>query len=342
MPSRTDGSASQTKGRYLMSLANSQIDRILNMYDSRRTRAHFELQNKRREIYVALPEIKAIEDRIIEGSVKRARLALLGDDDDLTTLADENQRLADEKVKVLTSHGYPANYLELKYTCPVCKDTGYLGGKKCSCFIKELAKLAYDDSDIRDLISRENFSTFDYDKYSDDPYYTDPQLKRTPREQISRVVEDVKKYIENFDTNGGNLYIFGDTGVGKTFLSNCIAKELIDRAYNVMYFPSYRLFEMMTAGRFGQNTDENHLGIDSIGSCDMLIIDDLGTEMPNALTEAFLYSCINERLLKRKSTIISTNLHHSRLREIYGERVYSRVIQNYTPLKIIGQDIRLE
>jgi DNA replication protein DnaC len=158
------------------------------------------------------------------------------------------------------------------------------------------------------------------------------------------VLRDVKSFIQNFGTSYENLLIYGNTGVGKTFLSNCIAKELLDAGHTVIYLTSFQLFEILEKYKF--NTAENYEEIrnrfEYILDCDLLIIDDIGTELNNTFITSQLYQCINERHLKQKSTIISTNLSFDQLKNNYSERIFSRISSHYKLLKIIGDDIRLQ
>ena len=149
-----------------------------------------------------------------------------------------------------------------------------------------------------------------------------------------------RDFIENFDKNFSNLYFYGDTGIGKTFLSNCVAKELMDRGYSVIYFTAFQLFDILSKGIF-RREEEAIAAHQNIFNCDLLIIDDLGTELTNSFTTSQLFLCLNERILRKKSTIISTNLGMNQLADIYSERVLSRISSNYTLIKLFGADIRI-
>ena len=145
--------------------------------------------------------------------------------------------------------------------------------------------------------------------------------------------------MDQFDSTFANLYFFGDTGIGKTFLSNCIAKELLDSGHSVIYFTAFQLFDILSKGVFEKDADAiaTH---QNIFDCDLLIIDDLGTELSNSFTSSQLFLCLNERILRQKSTIISTNLNMNQVADIYSERVLSRITNNYTIIKLFGEDIR--
>ena len=150
-----------------------------------------------------------------------------------------------------------------------------------------------------------------------------------------------QEFVTSFADEFRNLFLYGDTGVGKTFLSNCIAKELIDRSFSVIYLTSFELFDTLAKSKFEKEKAAESM-CEHIFDCDLLIIDDLGTELANSFTISQLFLCLNERLLRRKSTIISTNLSLESLVDIYSERTFSRITSNYTMLKLTGDDIRIK
>lgn len=160
---------------------------------------------------------------------------------------------------------------------------------------------------------------------------------------MQNAVKECRKFINEFDSVFSNLFFYGDTGVGKTFLSNCIAKELLDTGHSVIYFTAFQIFDVFEQNTFHKSTTENIIAAhQNIFDCDLLIIDDLGTEMPNSFTVSQLFLCLNERILRRKSTIISTNLTLNKVAEIYSERTFSRISSSYVILKLFGDDIRIQ
>ena len=158
---------------------------------------------------------------------------------------------------------------------------------------------------------------------------------------MKKAVAVAKEFVDTFEEEFCNLFFYGDTGVGKTFLSNCIAKELMDRSYSVIYLSSFELFDTLAKSKFGKDDTADQMN-EHILDCDLLIIDDLGTELANSFTVSQLFLCLNERILRRKSTIISTNLSLESLVQIYSERTFSRITSNYTMLKLTGDDIRIK
>ena len=228
----------------------------------------------------------------------------------------------------------------MHYKCPDCQDTGYSEGRKCHCFRQAEMKYLYAQSNIEEIVTLENFSTFSFEYFDDSSVL--PVLGRTVRQYMKQVVETCHRFVDDFSTEHGNLLFTGPTGVGKTFLTNCIARELIDRYYSVIYLSANDLFEVFSKNRFEYQAEEEIKGMyQYILDCDLLIIDDLGTELNNSFTSSQLFYCINERLNSSKSTIISTNHPLNELRDRYTERVTSRLISKYTIIPLYGDDIRL-
>lgn len=318
-----------------------QYNKLLRSYEETRTRHLREQKERRESAYRALPELADLDRQIAESSVAAAKAALDGDSSALDTLAERNTQIAAKKKELLQSAGYPAGYLELTYTCPDCKDTGFIHREKCHCFKQALTFALSETSTLSHLLERENFDHFSFSYY--DNMTTDSRLQLTPRENMEKIVADAKQFVEDFDTVSRSIMIYGNTGVGKTFLSNCIAKALLDTAHHVVYMTSHNLFEVFEAHRFDHSAETagDASLYQYIFGCDLLIIDDLGTELSNSFTNSMLYTCINERQLRKKSTVISTNLSLEQLRDRYSERIFSRITGNYTLWKLIGKDIRV-
>ncbi len=326
-----------------MAIKNDQYNQILRDYDKRQFDNKREQNQRIKEIYKAIPEIKNLDDQMITISAQSGRLAIMGDTSSLDNLKNKVIDLEARKIELLVSNGYPANYMDMHYDCNKCMDTGYIDNEKCTCFKQAFAQLISSDSNLNEIIKKENFSTFSYSYYPND--YTEETTGLTPLANIKKIVADCKSFIKDFDKKDENILFLGNTGVGKTFLTNCIAKELLDKGYTVIYLTAFRLFDILEKYKFGKNTSDTHIAasqFDYILNCDLLIIDDLGTEMNNSFTSSQLYLIINERLLKRLSTIISTNLSLEQLDSNYSERIYSRIISSYNVCKIVGGDIRLQ
>ena len=337
-----------------MGLSTSQYDALMREYDRTRLAHKRQLDERVHEIYEKIPRIKEINDSISSISVSGAKRMLLentGSTEDLKKLnrscmeatIKQIEALSAEKASILRSKGYPEDYLSMRYTCSTCKDTGYDGHKKCHCLKNSIIEILYQQSNIKDVLKRENFDTFSFAHY--DNTTKDAATGMTALENMHEVVRTCRSFIDNFKDEYRNLYLYGATGVGKTFLTNCVAKELIEGSHSVIYVSAIRLFEILAGNTFKRNYDAPSDTSDlasNLLDCDLLIIDDLGTELINSFTASALFNCINERHLRQKSVIISTNLSLAELRANYSERVFSRITSNYTLLKIYGEDLRMK
>lgn len=322
-----------------MALNNSQYDTILRTYEQKQIQNRDLLDKRRKTVYNQVPELKKIHNSISLLGVSQARKLLNGDENALQELKEEMKKLTDRKTQLLVSAGFPADYLEPVYECSDCKDTGYIGGQKCHCFQKAVIDLLYTQSNLKSILAKENFNTFSFAYYSDN--HIDPVTGRSSLATMKNAHLIAHEFVDTFTDDFRNLFLYGDTGVGKTFLSNCIAKELIDRAFSVIYLTAFELFDTLAKSKF-EKDDAAETMCEHIFDCDLLIIDDLGTELANSFTVSQFFLCLNERLLRRKSTIISTNLSLESLVDIYSERTFSRITSNYTMLKLTGDDIRIK
>lgn len=314
--------------------------RLLREYEERRQFHEREQRERQNRLYEALPEYEALDQRIADESVAAGIKALEGDTAAVQALQATVRSLAEQKKQLLRDNGYPQDYLSVTYTCPDCKDTGFIDREKCHCFKQALTFAITDNALLSEILQNENFSAFSYDYYDD--AVTDPQLNLTPRANTRLVVQSAKAFVENFDTSDQNLLIYGNTGVGKTFLTNCIAKELLDSYHHVVYMTAFQLFEAFRSHQDYKTDEKDDTLYRYIFDCDLLIIDDLGTELSNAFTNTSLYTCLNERLHSKKPVLISTNLSLEQLRDRYSERIFSRITGSFTFLKLIGKDIRLQ
>lgn len=323
-----------------MSLKNHQYNAIMRIYDERRAASRARLVLREKEIEQNLPAYTALRKQIIENSMNYARTSLFsGDTAGTKELRRQNEELSRQKEALLLANGYPADYLSPVYTCNDCKDTGMIGEERCHCFKQAVVDLLYSQSGIAEIIKEENFDTFSFDYYNDT--VADPKTKLTPRQNIKRIYDTCQSFVRNFDAEFNNLLFYGNSGLGKTFLSHCIAKELLGSAHTVLYLTAYELFDILGKSIMGESEDFQAYA-EHILDCDLLIIDDLGTELSNAFTLSRLNLCINERFINRRSTIISTNFGIRDLEAHYGERNFSRIFSSYTPLRFFGEDIRIK
>lgn len=283
---------------------------------------------RKEEIYQKIPNYRDLEAMVADVSIVQSNKMFSGDKNALDELRSIISDISSQKEKLLIDAGYPKDYLDPIYSCKLCKDTGYVNNKKCTCFKQAIVETLYSQSNIQNMLNENNFSSLSY------TYYTGSDLDR-----FKRATNASQNFIKTFNNPYQNLLFYGTVGTGKSFLSGCIAKELLDQGYLVLYFSSQTLFDTLSKNTFDyQNKDESILN--DIFSCDLLIIDDLGTEMSGKFVSSQLFKCINERHLRKKSTIISTNLSLEQLLNVYSERIFSRITTQYNAYKLTGDDIR--
>ena len=321
-------------------LTNSQYQQLMSKYYERQLKTKDLMEQRYQEVTTAIPELPELDKEIRVLALAHAK-ARLTRQDGAADLSSDITAISRKKEQLLISHGFSSDYLKPVYTCPDCQDTGYIDGKKCSCLEKEIVNFLYSQSNLKDILDYENFSHFNLEYYPDD--YTEEATGLTPRDNIRNVLSAVRAFIKNFSTESGNLLLYGNTGVGKTFLTNCIAKELLDKSYTVVYLTSVKLFDILETNKFDKEISrtEKEASLSYILASDLLIIDDLGTELNNSFTSSQLYHCIDTRLTRHCSTIISTNLSFDDLREHYSERIFSRITSNYTLVQTTVDDLWL-
>ena len=329
-----------------MGISANQYGSIMDQYDRTRMKNQRILDQRTEALHKEIPELEELQGQIIQLSFQQARNELLQPEQAQSTAARyarHMQALFEKKQALLEEHGYPKDYLSPVYTCPDCHDTGYIDGRPCHCLTKAQADFLYANANLSDILLEENFDTFD-SEYYDDTTVND-NLSLTPKENINKLKDICLDFIKHFDDAYDNLIFYGPTGVGKTttFLTHCIAKELLDTGHTVVYLTSLQLFDILEKGRFGKDEESEQIRTktDYLIHSDLLIIDDLGTEFANSYTSSRLFYCINERILRRKSVVISTNLSLSDIRNMYSERIFSRLTSAYKLLKLAGADIRL-
>ncbi|NMB95579.1 MAG: ATP-binding protein [Clostridiaceae bacterium] len=327
---------------------------IRKEYELKQKIARDNLIKKKRELSNKLPEIAEIEDKIHALGLTYSKLLLTGkssSDLEVSSLLIDMEKLKDQKKNLLISNGYPVDYLEPNYSCQMCRDTGFINNNgysvKCSCYKQQIINYLYHQSNM-ELVKTENFDNFDESYY---PNVVDEEkygIKTSPRDNIIKIKNRCLRFIHNFDKpDERNLFFSGPTGVGKTFMASCIAKELLDRGKTVLYQTSPVLFNTINEYKFNFSNDEDYsdVGYRNIFEVELLIIDDLGIEPPSPARYAELLTILNTRqinnLTRPCKTIISTNIGPKQLYEYYTERVTSRIIGNFDMLKFAGEDIRI-
>lgn len=314
-----------------MALNNSQYDTMIRSYEEKQNKSRHLLEERTAYVYSHVEGYEALCDSISSISVAQGKKLLSGDEGALSELRARLKDLTARKAQLLSEAGLPEDYLTPVYSCNDCKDTGYVNGKKCHCFKQAVIELLYEQSGIRSMLAAENFSTLSYE------FYEGEDLER-----FKSAVETSKKFIKNFNSGYHNLFFYGTVGTGKSFLSGCVAKELIENGHSVIYFSASGLFDTLSKYKFDyKNTENLHKIYEDLFQCDLLIIDDLGTEYTNNIINSELFSMINERHLQKRSTVISTNLSLEDFRNRYSDRIFSRITSNYDICKLTGPDIRM-
>lgn len=319
---------------------------ILHEYERIRLRNKRILQDRQAEIYEKIPEIKRLQSESRLSYIELAKKRAYGQSSDMqeASISERNRENSNRIGELLMYHGYPATYLDPLYDCPICKDQAYIDGTMCRCFEKKIVNALYLQSNMTQVLDRENFDTFDLEYYS----HMIPENRNwsaSPYENAKNTLQIVKGFVNRFSTqkaDRGNLLLYGEPGLGKTFLTNCIAKSLLDSGHTVLYLSANDIFEQV----FGQYLMNKKLELEElykyIYNSELLIIDDLGTETTNTFVCSKLFEVINQRGLTGKSTVISTNLSMKDLQERYSERIMSRIVESYTVLQLYGDNIRYQ
>lgn len=311
-----------------MSLTNAQYDQIMRRYDENHRNAIMDRDSRIEYVMTHVAGYRELQDQVSKLTLDHTRRAVSGDKDALpklhSLLADINLR----KQQLIAAANLPTDYLDIHYTCQDCQDTGYIDGRKCHCFEQQINSVLYDQSGIKDSLSQIGFHMVS------DKFYTGDDLAH-----FQDTLSKAHNFIDNFDNDYQNLLFYGTVGSGKSLLSSCIARELLSSGHSVIYFSASSLFDTLSRETFdhknGRSTSNN------LYDCDLLIIDDLGTEFTNNYTISALFALLNERALRRQSVIISTNLTLENLRDRYTDRTFSRITGSFTLCRLTGPDIRI-
>ena len=314
-----------------MPLTNIQYDRIFRQYEERQKENRLETERRHACVYESIPEFQKLENAVASLAVAQGKKLLSGDEKALDALRKSLADLKAQKEQLLLDAGFSVNFLDPVFCCPDCQDTGYIGREKCHCFRRAEISLLYEQSGIQDLLKQNNFSLLSYE------YYRGEALAL-----FQNAVKTCQSFIKNFNSDYHNLFFYGTVGTGKSFLSCCVAKELMDQGHSVIYFGATGLFDLLSNAAFHtKDREERQNAYSDLYRCDLLIIDDLGTGLTNQFTSSQLFSLLNERHLGKKSTLISTNFTLAQLRDRYSDRIFSRITSNFEVCRLAGEDIRM-
>ena len=322
-----------------MAYDGSIMQRALARYDQDKQRRADELEQRRRMAFTRQPRLAEIE-RELRGTMGRIVTSALQKGTDplpaIRVLRDENLELQRERAELLTAMGEPIDYLDDKPACPLCGDTGYRKGQVCDCLKKYYAREQLHELSRLLPLGEATFDSFRFDYYDDAVW---PDYGTSPRANMERNFDVCRDYAQQFSKGSGSLLLSGGTGLGKTFLSACIARVVSDGGYSVVYDTAGRIFSRFEEAKF-RGDAEGDADAKRCQRCDLLIVDDLGTEMTTSFVQSALYQLVNGRLMEGKATIISTNLAPEELGTRYGGAVLSRLEGEYEILPFFGEDIR--
>ena len=317
-------------------------------YDLKRERAISDSERKKEALLEKEPKYKELVDKKNKLALELTKTVLMTKGIE-QQVAKENlevklNELEKEIQNLLKNLDIKKDYLSPTFECKRCEDTGYINGNvRCSCFTQKVVNITYKQNNMLKL-KEENFNTFDIAYFSNKPDKEKYQSEKTPLENIEEIKKISKVFCENIQNpKQKNLLFVGKAGTGKTFMSSCIANEVVNKGLTVLYQTAPLLMDMLLEAKFASLKDEiKKEQYSNVFDVDLLIIDDLGTENLNNMKFTELFNIINTRLLKDKKTIISTNLSLAELASQYDDRVMSRLIGNYTICRFFGDDIRLK
>lgn len=324
---------------YSSSVYKAAADKLFE----RRLKAEKDADRRKQTVFSKLPKAKELEKEIASSGINAAKAVLSGSDvvTQMKSLRDRNLFLQSELRELLKSNGYSENYFEPKYFCEICNDRGYIeeNGKTivCQCLKQALVSCACEELNRSAPLSLSTFDSFSLAYYAKE---TDPRLGVSPYNQMERILRYCKAYASNFGKDSESILMKGATGLGKTHLSLAIANEVIRKGFGVIYTSAPSLMQKLEKQYFSK-TDEGDELADMLLDCDLLIVDDLGTEFHSQFSVSQLYNIFNSRLLAQKPIIVNTNLTMKDLEKVYTERFVSRISGNAQKLDFLGSDIRI-
>lgn len=315
------------------SLANSALAKI-------RRNNREEQKNREAKVRALAPEYTAIEARLTSCGVALAKGVLNGGTD-ILEIRRKIETAQAEKAAILKRLNLPSDFLDEIYSCKKCNDRGYTeNGSRCECLKNMASKYVGVASNLTDVMRSETFKNFDFSLFAKQPDINGRSILSI----MKNAYKKAEFFAETFDNEHSNLYLFGNAGTGKTYLSSCIANRAIERGKSVYYQSAFRLLDMMEKLKFGR-LDEEELSAAEYASkyvytTDLLILDDVGTEFVSSYSSAALFDIINSRIMSGKSTIVSSNLNPEKIEEIYGSRMSSRMVGSFDMIMFLGADLR--
>lgn len=331
-------------------MANELLSKLLSEYEQRKITAELDLEKRKNQLYEKIPRLQEIEEELNNFAINTAKNILNGNQYSLDDLNQKVNLLKLEKSQILKDNNISEDFLQPNYSCKICKDTGYIkninnGSTLCPCIKQKLLDFSYNKSNITNL-DKENFDKFNINIFSDKAEPEIYKINISPRQNMLSIKQKCIEFVQEFDNpNYHNLLFTGNTGLGKTFMSNCIANELIKNGKNVLYQTAPVLLETVIDNKLNKykSTSQDDF-YRNVLEADLLIIDDLGTECLNSMKLSELFTILNTRLLnlnnKITKTIISTNLDINNIFKNYEERIGSRIVGYYDIYYFFGNDLR--
>lgn len=323
-----------------MSFEEENINKILSEYDIQRTKAENQRDKFVAEVYKKCPRLEQIHDEINRLGFENIKNIMENPSQSEKFKSEFNknfERLNLEKEKILKENNIPLDFETPKYSCCYCNDTGYVGNKKCSCFKQKMIEKAYSQSNLGSLLHDQSFESFSLNYYS---ARIKPGEDISDRDEMRYILKRCIDFCENFESTKKSLLFIGEPGLGKTFLTNCIAKKVLDSSKTVMYNRATSLFSNYEDYRFGRN--KNGFNFEKLYNSDLLIIDDLGTENITKSGSSFFFDLLNERIDKKKKMIINSNFSMNEISKVYSTRITSRIYEFFEVLHFKGSDIRIQ
>ena len=296
--------------------------------DRQRAEAEAKADKRTRELHGKLPALEALDKQLATCQPKLAKVIMSGDAEALKALEAENLALQAKRRQLLKANGYRPDEDEPIYTCPACRDSGYIEMKLCDCVRRRIAMERYISTGLGKGLMDKTFDNFSLRYYSGED-----------KQHMETVLSICRTYAERFDENARHMLFFGKTGLGKTHLSAAIAMTVAKKGYTVLYETAQKLFDRYEAARFGGDSSGM---LERYENCDLLLIDDLGTECASQYTSATFFNLLNTRLLNGQPMLINTNLSRPQLEKTYGERVLSRLLGEFRVLNFVGTDVRMQ
>ena len=313
-----------------MSYQKENYIRIKEEFSKKYKKAQESALARRSELYEKIPEVWRLDGMLAKTGMEIMDAIMGGEDamEALDKIRVKNERLLRERAELLRAHGYDPSYSDVRYECEKCGDSGFVDLKMCDCMKKELIKAGYESSGLGALIRTQSFDNFSLDYYG------------AKADNVAKAVGLLRRFAEGFDDDTYvNFLLIGGTGLGKTHLSTSVAKTVIDRGNDVLYVTALEMIRDFEDKRFGDGSGVRN-DLWRYTDVQLLIIDDLGTEVNNQFTISCLYDVINHRINHRKSTFINTNLSYRELEARYSDRITSRLLGEYRPIVLEGTDIR--